>query len=393
MTSQYCAPPVVGVISPFCDEDALSLLADRTGAEKPLLIGRSDELCRIPATVLARFGRVAVMDETAAVEEGEETDATNLQGLHAKAFVAERGWDTSITIGSGNATRPALLTGRNVELFATLTGKRSNVGSVDDIFGSDGFGRLTRPFVPDELKVDDTALRDAEALVDEARREICRSGLTLRCERADPNGDGGALWKLTLMPSVPLQLPGIGALRVWPITRGDAHGREALEMLRLGRAIDLGAMPLIDLTKFLACRLTDESSECTLLFSTGLIIEGLPSERHGAILRSIVGNRDAFFRYLRLLLSEFGDPFAAAMAAQEGEGHGVWRSAHDDSPLLEEMVRAFCGDGNQLGAIERLIVRLETVETGETSPVPPEFRTLWDTFRIALRAEVDSRVD
>jgi hypothetical protein len=77
---------------------------------------------------------------------------TALQGLHAKAFIAERGWDTAITVGSGNATRPALLTGSNVEIFTTLTGKRSRVGSVEEILGDKGFGRLTRPFVRDETR-------------------------------------------------------------------------------------------------------------------------------------------------------------------------------------------------------------------------------------------------
>ena len=56
-------------------------------------------------------------------------------------------------------------------LFATLTGKRSRVGSIEEILGEKGFGRLTRPFVPNELVAVDTALRAAEARLDAARRE------------------------------------------------------------------------------------------------------------------------------------------------------------------------------------------------------------------------------
>lgn len=377
----------LGVISPFCDDQTLSMLAELAGAEKPVLIGRSDELASVPGATLGRFGRVSVLDEMAATEDGEETDTTALQGLHAKAFIAELGWDTAITVGSGNATRPALLSGSNVEVFATLTGKRSRVGSVDEILGAKGFGRLTRPFVPDELVAVDTALRAAEARLDAARRDICRSGLKLHCERTQTADDGGLLWRVWLIPSAPLPLLGIGGLRVWPITRGEGHCRDALETLLLGQPVDLGAMPLIDLTRFVAFHLTDKDGEISLLFSTGLILEGLPSERHAAILRWVIDSKDAFFRYLRLLLSELGDPFAAALAAQEGSGHGAWRMAHDDAPLLEEMVRAFCRGGDQLRAIERLIARLETVEPGEADPIPAEFRTLWDTFRIALEAQ------
>jgi hypothetical protein len=180
-------------------------------------------------------------------------------------------------------------------------------------------------------------------------------------------------------------------LRIWPITRGEGHAHDALEGLRLGQPIDLGAMPLLDLTRFLACHVSDQDSDLSILFSTGLFLEGLPSERHAAILRWVIDSKDAFFRYLRLLLSELGDPFAAALAAQDGSGSGAWRTGGDDAPLLEEMVRAFCRGGEQLRAIERLITRLEATQAGEADPVPAEFRTLWETFRIALEAGESTR--
>ncbi len=371
------------------------MLADLTSAKKPpIFIGRSDELAPVPSSTLDGFGRVAVLDEMATTEDGEEADAIALQGLHAKAFIAERGWDTAITVGSGNATRPAL-DGSNVEIFATLTGKRSRVGSVEEILGDKGFGRLTRPFVRDELSDEllsaNAARRQAERRLDLARREICRSNLRLRCERTEPADDGTPTWRVFLVPSGPLSLAGVGRLRVWPITRGAGHERNALGPLRLGQCADLGAMPLVDLTRFLAFHLTDQEKEdVSLLFSTGLVMDGLPSEeRRAAILRWVIDSKDTFFRYLRLLLSEPGDPFAAALAAQDGQGHGAWRTASDDSPILEEMVRAFCrgGDQDQLRAIERLIARLKSGDDDRTDPIPDEFRSLWETFRIARDAQ------
>jgi hypothetical protein len=215
--------------------------------------------------------------------------------------------------------------------------------------------------------------------------------LKLRCERELSADDGQVLWRVWLVPLAALSLTGIGALRAWPIARGEGHAHDALEGLRLGQPVDLGAMPLLDLTRFLACHVIDRDSEFSILFSTGLVIEGLPSERHAAILRWVIDSKDAFFRYLRLLLSELGDPFAAALAAQYGSGNGAWRTGVDDAPLLEEMVRAFCRGGDQLPAIERLITRLEATGEGETDPVPVEFRTLWETFRIALAAREAAR--
>ena len=199
--------------------------------------------------------------------------------------------------------------------------------------------------------------------------------------------DSAPVWRVWLIPSEPLPLTGLGALRVWPITRGEGHARDVLAPLRQGQPADLGAMPLVDLTRFLACHLTDQTEDVSILFSTGLKMEGLPAERHAAILRWVIDSKDAFFRYLRLLLSELGDPFAAALAAQDGAGKGAWRAASDDAPILEEMVRAFCRGGDQLRAIERLIARLETGDGDDTDPIPAEFRALWNTFRIALATQ------
>jgi hypothetical protein len=383
----------LGVISPFCDSDTLDLLAALPNIEKPIIISRSDQLACIKSETLAAFERVSVLDEMAASEDGEEVATTALQGLHAKAFLAEIGWDTVVTVGSGNATRPALISGNNVEMFASLRGKRSKVGSVAQIMSEKGFGRLTRTFVASELEPIDPALTTAEAHLYEARRLLCRGALRLRCEYVSSDDANDSAWRVWLTPSDPLSLTGIGALSVWPITRGDGHARDVLAALRAGETINLGTMPMVDLTRFIALRLTDETEKASALFSTSLIIDGLPVERHTAILRWIIDSRDAFFRYLRLLLSELGDPFSAALAAQHGSGKGTWGATADDAPLLEDMVRALCRGGERLHAIERLIARLESDTHTGPDPIPDDFRTLWDAFRIALRDQGATHVE
>lgn len=379
----HCAR--LGIISPFCDDAALNLLATLPHAEPPKLISRSDELAVLSSDTLAQYAQVAVLDEMAVTEDGEDAPAEALQGLHAKAFIAEAGWDTTITVGSGNATHPALLSGRNVELFASLTGKRSRVGSVEQIMGTQGFGRLTREFAPGELAAPDSEQRAAEVRLEEARRGLCRSRLTLYCQPAK-TGDADELqWSVRLAPNEPLPLTGISAVAVWPITRGEGHSRPALDALSAGQPLNLGEMPLIDLTRFMAFRLVDAATNTSVLFSTGFVLEGLPAERHGAILRWIIGSKATFLRYLRLLLTELGDPFAAALAAQSGEGAGDWGTATDDAPLLEDMVRALCRGGEQLQAIERLISRLESTDAEDPDLIPPDFRALWQSFRVALQ--------
>lgn len=253
--------------------------------------------------------------------------------------------------------------------------------------GPNGFGRLTCVYNPGEIAPVDSEIRAAEARLDEARHALCGGSLRLRCERTDIDEAGTSLWRVFLVPSESLPLAGIGALSVWPITRGEGHRQDALEPLRQMQSIDLGAMPLVDLTRFLACRLSDATDKASALFSIGLVMEGLPAERNGAILRWVIDSRDAFFRYLRLLLSELGDPFGAALAAQDGSSRNTWRASADDAPLLEELVRAFCRGGDRLYAIERLMLRLEPDENDLPSPIPDDFRLLWEAFRAALKIQ------
>jgi hypothetical protein len=291
------------------------------------------------------------------------------------------GWNTTITVGSGNATCAGLKSGRNVELFATLQGKRSKVGMVETILGAEGIGRMCRPFVVGEVAAPDPAQREAEKRLDAARAELCERGMTLRCE-ATPADDGAQLWRIRLIPSKPLLLAGMRIVQCWPITRGQNHGCQVLGPLRRGEPCDLGAMALMDLTRFTAFSLRHEGG-AELLFSTAYAMEGLPPDRDAAVLRAIIDSQDAFFRYLRLLLAERDDPFGAALAAHSGNGTWSWLGSADDAPLLEEMVRDFCRGGEQLRAIGRLLARLEPPADGP-DPVPAEFRSLWETFRVAL---------
>ena len=377
----------IGLVSPFCDKAALDHLADHAD-EAPVLISRPDQLACVLDETLDRFGRVAVLDEQAETEDGEEPRAGEQQGLHAKIYVQEQGWRTRLTLGSGNATSAALLAARgratsNVEVFATLTGMRSKLGGIDDILGDTGFGRLTRTFQRGEVEKPDPANAAAERALLEARRALARGGLRLCCEEVEDVGD--PRWRLLLIPpDGGLPLERLGRVRVWPITLGEGHHREALDAIRAGSPLDLGDVALVDLTRFLAIEITEAETGRVETFSTGLPVNGLPAERDGAILRWVIGSRETFLRYLRLLLAELGDPFGAALSAQDGGGGRGWRSGSDDQPLLEDLVRAHCAGDERLNAVERLVSRLEASGATGEKGVPDDFLALWRVFRTAL---------
>lgn len=380
----------LGIVSPFCDTKTLEILADLAG-EPRWLVSRSEELVSVSPEVINRFEEVSVMDALAETEDGECDDSDNgttphLSGLHAKVFVQESGWNTAITVGSGNATRPALVTRRNVEVFATLTGKRSKVGRIDEIFGKDGFGRVLRRFQPTEISPIDPELIDAEKRIDRARGELVRADLTLDCTAVKSAQNGQRLWRVTLRPERALELDGLATAVSWPITRGEAHKREVLTALRQGNRVEIGTLPLVDLTRFLAFRLTDSKNpKADVLFAISLNTDGLPTNRHQAVLRWVLDSREAFLRYLRLLLADLDDPLSAQFASGPTDGVGSWRAATDDEPILEDMVRALSHGRDRLSSVRRLMERLEQAPVDDyASVIPDDFIELWDAFREIL---------
>ncbi len=385
----------LAVVSPFCDSSTLAMLAGLANEPK-VLVSRSEELAAVDPGVVARFGKVSVLDELAQKEDGESENSEDdgaepRSGLHAKVFVRERGWRTSITVGSGNATRPALLDNRNIEVLATLTGKRSQVGRIEEIFGRDGFGRILRQFRPGEIEAVGSELRAAEQRVEQARRELSGADLALHCmAEEDPSGSP-RLWSMTLQIGNAVGIEGIGKAASWPVTRGDAHSVNVLAALREGGTVVLGRrLPLIDVTRFIAFRLEDAvRREAQALFALGLRIDGLPAHRQDAVLRWVLDSREAFLRYLRLLLADLSDPLAAQSAA--GTADGTWKKsgARDDEPILEDMVRALTHGRDRLRAVRRVMERLEC-ETYDASGqvVPEDFLKLWEAFRTVLEDEV-----
>ena len=387
----------LGIISPFCDTNTLAWLAD-LARENPRLVSRPEELIGVKDDVLGRFAEISVLDELAETGDDDCDDSDDvamrpLSGLHAKVFVQETGRHTAITVGSGNATRPALLTQKNVEVFATLGGRRSSVGRIDEIFGQEGFGRVLRPFRQAEVSEVDANLRKAERRVELARKELVNANLTLRCTPEQDERTGEKLWKVLLRPEQAIRLEGLVAATAWPITLGEPHARDALTALRAGDAVEIATLPLVDVTRFLGFRLMDATHrEAQALFALGFELDGLPKNRHQAVFRWVLNSRDAFLRYLRLLLADMEDPLSAQLAAASTNGGSNWGVAAEESPILEDLVRALSGGGDRLSAVRRLMMRLEQVteDKGE-AVVPADFMELWNAFSAVLDKRDRSR--
>lgn len=116
-------------------------------------------------------------------------------------------------------------------------------------------------------------------------------------------------------------------------------------------------------------------------------LRDLPDARTAEILRSLIENRDAFLRYIRLLLGDVSEATRALFAAGQGGGLSGMFGTGRDAPILEDMVRALASNGRQLRDIERLVTRLSDPDTGRSEVIPDEFLDLWQTFRAVMPKE------
>ncbi|KQX40925.1 MULTISPECIES: phospholipase D family protein [unclassified Ensifer] len=371
----------LAILSPFVSDQALTALRDGVPEENPChLIARSEELDCLSPEVLGRF-RVHTLDERATENDGEDNEArpsVDLEGLHAKAYVVERRQRLQISIGSANATTPALLPQTahksNIEVMASLEGPISRMGGIDNVLFSESFSKLLAEYVPSDPPVNDD-IRVAERLLEKLRYEIARLALELHCRE---EGDLVCLTLVSAGQALPIALPDNVTCSIRPLTHENTVGFDANAFLQGESAsLDLGELALGDLTRWLGLGLRHEPSGTQLHFTLGARLIGLPEGRDAAVLRAMIANSENFFRYLSLLLGTLGE----GIFGTESTGEGQWarQLGRPGSSLLEPLVRALCQGGPELEQIDRLLQRLED-PTGGASIVPSEFLELWESF-------------
>jgi hypothetical protein len=374
----------LAVVSPFCSGEALRRLSATTSTPVAL-VSRPEELAYLSQAELHSFPRILTLAEQAESDDGEEPteEREHLRGLHAKAYLLESGWNTHLIMGSANATDAALIHGFNVEILAELVGKRSRVGRVEDLLSAEGMGAVLEDFCPPEIPVEpDPAKEAAIRALEAARDALARADLELGCEPVDDN------WRVVLKSPRPVSLKGIDSLSVWLVSHADTWKASGLP-LTAGEPIVFPTMALESVSGFVAFELHVRGAPERLRFVLNLPLEGLPEDRGAAIIRSIVRDREAFLRYLLLLLGQFGAGPDGDVTLDAFAEHGSWGGAGggglQELPLLEDMTRAFCRDTSRLRSVQRLVRDLNAAENSEV--VPPEFLELWQVFESALEQE------
>ncbi|ALK34982.1 phospholipase D family protein [Burkholderia plantarii] len=377
-----------GVISPFVSTEALARLVSLTKSSL-FLVSRAEELDKCASQ--DNFGTVHVLSDQALSSDSEDDIAHRQRGLHAKAYIGKRAWNTHLFVGSANATDAALVDGRNVEFVVELIGRGSKVGGPADWIGEEGLGPLLADYERSEPE-DADALKDQRAL-ESLRDALTRAPLALHCRKAESG------WRVDLHGLDRIHWAGASA-QAWLVSQDEKAWARPIDAARRDAAtescpgVQLGELASHQVTAFTGFTLV--IGQATLSFVLKLPLHGGPEERDLEILHAAIRNREGLIRYLLLLLGDWND----SNSSGDGDATKVGRDygALFDTPLFEMLARAYAHEPERLVRVRDLVERLRRKSASEQEhgvepasaedPILTEdFLEVWSVFEAALNNE------
>ena len=384
------SPPSSGyrtlAVAPFANRTGLDVVS-RLGGDDRILVSRQEELDKLSEDVLAEWNEVFVLSDTAQSEaedgpaetdeddSGTGTDARP-SGLHAKMIAVEHGWDVTWHVGSANLTSAAF-TGSNVEMMASVTGKKGRKGGASgcgiDRFLDGGFQKLCVPYRRIEQEIEDPRVTDARARLEAARDALVDAALRVTCV------SDGDLWTLTIDGSVALPADDVEVV-AWPVSVAEDQACPLPEPLRW-------RLPVARLTAFIAFRMSvPVRGVDDIRLTLPLPAEGMPEDRIHQLLRTLLDSPEKFLRFLRALLGGLDAVLGWAKDAGEGNGTGDWGVGGGGETLLDDLVRTASRDPDRLKPVRRLIDDLRKTDEGRRI-VPDELFAIWMAVEEALAPE------
>ncbi|MCC5865688.1 MAG: phospholipase D family protein [Wenzhouxiangella sp.] len=362
--------PALLAMAPFVSRTGLDALA-ACGTDERILISRPEELDEIAEEALAAWQQVLVLSE-AALDEPDDAGSRPAD-LHVKLMAVEHGRQVTWHVGSANLTAAAL-TGRNVEVLASVTGPRGNRGSGKGFgiqrFQESGFLNLCEPYRRTERPPEDEALKAGKRALEQAQDALLRSELRVKCRA---QGDDWR-WSLEGQVDVPAEV----SASCWPVTLTNDNARP----------LDMPcqwALPIARLTAFVAFRLTVDADVDDLRLVLKLPVDGMPEGRIAHVLRTLIDSPEKFLKFLRALLG--GLDGMADWASDQGTGawQGEWAAGLGGETLLEDLVRAAAREPERLEPVRRLIKDLRATPEGRKI-VPDDLYDLWRVIDDTLSA-------
>ncbi len=372
------------IVAPFVSESVVHDFVENSGETH--LVSRPEALQEISVDVLRQCKSVKFLN-TSPTEETNDVSvpldrSEVLEGLHAKIYVIDHGWDASVLTGSFNATVHALR--HNVEFMVELVGKRSRCG-VDAFLkatkGETRFADLLQDFSLDlPTQPADDSLKALDRIIQLTKRAIAAAKPQLAVVPGDAPGlfDVRFEWQRT-----PLWPAEIYEVYAWPITQPQERALRAEANFTLSRVSYEGLTPLLAFS----VKAKSEATEGGSVFVLNLPLLNAPEDREERVLASLVGSHDKLLRYILFLLASSDEAAAASgelarLLAHEGTSE---RSVWSPPPLLETMLRTLHRHPEQLERVAALLEALRKAPDG-SQLLSEEFQRIWEPIWATAQA-------
>jgi hypothetical protein len=368
------------VVSPFLGVTAL----DKIAGEGSILVSTDmalRELDRKPGgfTSFYTLDSRAVtepIDEESAPTTDDPADMVQLSGLHAKLYVHDDGKMTRIWTGSANATHTAF--NRSVEFLVELTGPRNRFG-IDKLMAPGTESGLRDILIEADNIVAAEPLseeqRTGERLLERARVWVATRALSLQViER-------GEQYDVTLLAEQPSSpAPPDVRYRCWLNTL--PADRSVPLPAGVGILAEFSGVSFEAITPFLGVEISTSVGGTTrsARFVLNLPMEGAPADRRERILRSLIGDKARFTRYLLMLLTDpsaWTSELAPSLTVdRNGESESTASLLDTSQPLFELLIRTLDRHPERLDDIERLLEGIRKGPEAEAM-LPPGLEDIW----------------
>jgi hypothetical protein rflaF_15634 len=360
------------VVSPFISKDIIKQFNDRSRwveNTEYMLITREASLEKLRDEDCGNFKIYVLKDEIVdgemAISDGENDYCKH--DIHAKIYMLRKNADTEVYLGSLNASHNAVY--GNIEFMILLKSKNRYINLEKlkkDIFGGDEDGP-NNPFkevlLPECRKVegiDDTG--EFDILIKQVNRyKICAMVI-----------ESGDYYDVKVI--VEGYKKSDANIKLSPIL-------EKSKNLEFSEIMLFEKMPINRLSEFYVLLITDKYGNGVSRVIK-IDTEGMPKEREGKIISSIIGdNEQNFYRYLGLLLGD--DYIISAIEGDglNGQGNIVGKTNVANIPVLyEKMLKVAATAPERFVEIEKFIQLLDGDDI-----VPEAFRNLHDTFRKVVK--------
>lgn len=356
------------IMSPFLTESVIKDFNDRNNStglrrERYLLLTREYSLGKLKPEDASNFELFIMKDNVIQGESriSEDTPESKPQDLHAKLYMTRKDSNSSLYLGSLNASHNAI--SGNVEFMLRLKAQNRylNLTSLTgSMFGMDE----ENPFQPITMKtaiVEDIA--DPTNRMNQIVKEITRSKLSASVQEQDGSY------------SICVETDYAGAegyeISIKPLLSQRSNP--------LSNHVVFSNLSLMQLSEFYAIKVANEEAtiERVVLIPTA----NLPDDREKAVVNSVVSDKTNFYRYIAFLL---GDDLLLGMldgiAGEKSSANGLNHAQPTMPALYEKMLKTAAQDPDKFKGIDYLIKMVS-----DDNVIPDDFLKLYQTFREAVK--------